>query len=128
MRPLLCHLSYAALVIRSTSCRQGFYHGTPSVTGIVAENLRNQEARDAACGGAGLGGSWRFTPRHRSAPGAGFISTGAANRMRKVAYWGVYPRLMRKNTGGAIPQDPLSSSYKGGPLSPGIMRSASTRS
>ena len=128
MRPLLCHLSYAALVIRSTSCRQGFYHGSPSVPGIVPENLRNQEARDAACGGTGLGGSWRSTARHRSAAGAGFISTGAANRMRKVAYRGVYPRLMRKITGGAIRQDSFSSSYKVGPLSSGIMRSASTRS
>ncbi len=35
MRPLLCHLSYAALVIRSASCSDGFYHAYPTVPGIV---------------------------------------------------------------------------------------------
>src|SRR5258705_13011219 len=100
MRPLLCHLSYAALVIRSTSCRQGFYHGTPSVTGIVAENLRNQEARDAACGGAGLGGSWRLPPRDRSAPRRRLLKHGAAQREGNGRARGGCSRLMRKNNGG----------------------------
>lgn len=111
MRPLLCHLSYAALVGTSRSCRAGFYHETDpegpghfprglGVTGLGGIRrllcalhllpMSDQEAsEDVARGAAGLGGSWRSTARHRSAADARFMSTGAASRMRKWAYSGV---------------------------------------
>ena len=40
MKPLLCNLSSAALVIRSASCRQGFYHASPSVPGMCRNAAR----------------------------------------------------------------------------------------
>lgn len=56
----------------------------------AAGRRRDQEASDdAARGAVGRDGSSRATTWHRSAAGTGFMSTGAARRMRKLAYSGV---------------------------------------
>ena len=44
------------------------------------------------------------------------MSTGAASRMRKFAYWGVYPRSIRKITGGAIRPRLLQQLVEGRPV------------
>ena len=63
---------------------------TPALPGIVAGEALDQEAsEEAVSGAAGSGGNRRSTARHRSGAGTGFMSTGAASRIRKFAYSGV---------------------------------------